>query len=313
MATGSTQVEDIRYASRELVRQLGFMGGHFAGTELSPSAVHALIEIGSGEVTARDLGKRLHLEKSSVSRMLRKLVESGDVWVVMGKEDGRVKRLFLTAAGKRRLAAINSFGRNQVIGALEHLDSVQAQTVLRGLRLYAQALGDHAGRAPLRSGAVITRGYRPGIIAEITRMHASYYARASGFGQRFESVVANGLADFCDRLENPRNAIWSIARDRGVIGSIAIDSEDLGVNIAHLRWFILDDDARGFGLGKQLLDTALAFADEHAFKETHLWTFAGLDAARHLYEVRGFVLVEERPGSQWGRQVQEQRFVRIHS
>ncbi|MGG2473804.1 MarR family transcriptional regulator, partial [Rhizobium sp. BR5] len=71
-------------------------------------------------------------------------------------------------------------------------------------------------------------GYRPGIIARITQMHALYYARTSGFGQRFESVVAEGLASFCNRLENPKNAIWVAMRGQEIIGSIAIDGEDLG-------------------------------------------------------------------------------------
>ncbi|MBQ3301478.1 MAG: GNAT family N-acetyltransferase, partial [Eggerthellaceae bacterium] len=88
------------------------------------------------------------------------------------------------------------------------------------------------------------------------------------------------------------------------------DGEDLGANIAHLRWFIVDDSARGSGAGRKLLSAALAFADEQGFAETHLWTFDGLSVARHLYEAHGFVCVEEHPGNQWGREVLEQRFVR---
>jgi hypothetical protein len=36
-----------------------------------------------------------------------------------------------------------------------------------------------------------------------------------------------------------------------------------------------------------------------------------LDAARHLYEAHGFELVEEHPGSHWGTEVYEQKFVRV--
>ena len=156
----------------------------------------------------------------------------------------------------------------------------------------------------------IVRGYRPGLIARITLMHALYYARASGFGQRFESVVAGGLAEFCGRLDNPRNAIWAAMLGDEIVGSIAVDGEDLGGNVAHLRWFIMDDQARGSGVGRRLLSAALAFADESGFSETQLWTFKGLSAARHLYETYGFSCVEERPGDQWGTEVLEQRFVR---
>lgn len=157
----------------------------------------------------------------------------------------------------------------------------------------------------------IAYGYQPGLIARVTEMHALFYSRTAGFGQRFESVVAGGLAAFCDRLGNPGNGIWTAMQKGRIVGSIAIDGEDLGENIAHLRWFIADDTTRGTGVGRQLLSTALAFVDQHKFRETHLWTFSGLRAARHLYETTGFLLTEERAGDQWGTEVLEQRFVRV--
>ncbi|WP_348640118.1 GNAT family N-acetyltransferase [Rhizobium sp. FKY42] len=142
-------------------------------------------------------------------------------------------------------------------------------------------------------------------------MHALFYSRKSGFGQPFESVVAGGLAEFCGRLNKRINQIWAIVCRGQILGSVAIDGEDLGSDIAHLRWFIVDDSLRGRGAGSRLLDAALDFVDSNGFRETHLWTFSGLDAARYLYESRGFVLMEERSGTQWGSQVLEQRFVRM--
>lgn len=301
----------VRDASRKLVRELGFLNESLAGTDLSPSAVHALIEIEArAGITARDLGAVLRLEKSSVSRMLRKLVLSGDILETPDAEDGRARSLRLSAAGRRRVAAIHGFVHRQVAGALGRLAPDQRDVVRDGLRLYAECLAAEAGGGMPEPAARIAKGYRSGLIARITEMHALYYARASGFGQRFESVVAGGLAAFCDRLDSDRNAIWTAIRDEEIVGSVAIDGEDLEPGIAHLRWFILDDGVRGGGLGRQLLAAALAFADERRFEETHLWTFAGLAAARHLYEAHGFVCVEERPGTQWGAAVLEQRFVR---
>ena len=304
-------IEDIRKVSRAMVRELGFMGGNFAGTDLSPSAVHALLEIEKRGVTARDLATLLRLEKSSVSRMLRKLVESGDVKQEEEGRDARVKILSLTRAGQKRVAAIHAYARTQVIGALGRLEPGQDRTVLEGLRLYTHALSTPSHEAMTIPDIELVRGYRPGLIARVTEMHALYYARESGFGQRFESVVASGLAEFCNRLENPRNAIWTASRYGSMVGCVAIDGEDFGADIAHLRWFIIDDSLRGSGGGKRLLDAAMAFVDETGFAETHLWTFSGLNAARHLYETRGFALAEERPGTQWGKEVLEQRFVRI--
>jgi len=299
-------VDDIRALSRRMVRAWGFMGGAFAGTDLSPSSVHALIEIEAGGLTARELGLRLRLEKSSVSRLLGKLVALGAVKETPDEADGRAKLLSLTAEGRSRVAAIHAFARRQVAEALGRLGAGEDRTVLDGLRLYSAALEGERETRPI----VVATGYRPGLIARVTDMHMRYYAREHGLGQRFETLVAGGLAEFCGRLHNPQNAIWTAQMGGEIVGSLAIDGEDMGAGIAHLRWFIVADGLRGGGAGKRLLDAALAFADGHGFAETHLSTFAGLAAARHLYETRGFVLAEEKVGAQWGRELVEQRFVR---
>src|SRR5581483_2632913 len=98
-------VDDIRAASRLMVRELGFMEATVAATEHPPSAVHTILEIGlRGPLTAMQLGAILHLEKSSISRMVRKLVESGEVQETVDPGDARIKPLCLTAKGRRTLA-----------------------------------------------------------------------------------------------------------------------------------------------------------------------------------------------------------------
>ena len=287
------------------------MGGTFAGTDLPPSAVHALIEIDARTgISARDLGGILRLEKSSVSRMLRKLILSGDVLEEPDADDARTKKLSLSKAGRKRVAAIHAFARAQVMGALDQLPSEHHRTVLDGLRLYANALAGKPDAPRADPQIHIVAGYRPGLVARITEMHALYYAREAGFGRRFETVVAGGLAAFCEHLDRPAKGIWAALWEQRIVGAIAIDGNDLGPGISHLRWFIVDDELRGTGVGQRLLETALDFSDAQRFAETHLWTFAGLHAARHLYEKNRFVLAEERFGSQWGKEVLEQRFVR---
>ena len=156
----------------------------------------------------------------------------------------------------------------------------------------------------------IEEGYTPSLIGRIVEMHASYYSKLVGFGVMFESKVADGLADFMTRLEHDENAIWYARNGERIVGSITIDGEDLGAGRAHLRWFIVDDGVRGTGVGGSLIRDAMAFCDDRNFRETDLWTFAGLTAARRLYEKHGFSLTEEYYGDQWGDEVLEQKFVR---
>jgi GNAT superfamily N-acetyltransferase len=155
----------------------------------------------------------------------------------------------------------------------------------------------------------ICEGYVPGCIGRITQLHAAYYSAASGFGVAFEAKVARELADFCQSYRQGRDGLWLARRD-DIEGAVVIDGSRAGDDGAHLRWFITSDALRGQGIGRRLIARALQFADGRGYPSVYLWTFAGLDAARHLYESHGFRLVHENLGSQWGAVVREQRFER---
>jgi GNAT superfamily N-acetyltransferase len=156
----------------------------------------------------------------------------------------------------------------------------------------------------------IVPGRVAGLKEAIVKLHMDHYGPVSGFDNAFETVVGEGLKGFFPRLDSSVNQIWFLHNDKEILGSIAIDGEDLGANIAHLRWFIVGKSARGGGWGQKLLEAALLFCDQQNFREVHLWTFEGLDAARALYEKFDFSLIEQREGDQWGTVVTEQKFVR---
>ena len=152
-------VDEIRSASRQMVREFGFMEATLAATDYPPSAVHTIIEIGlRGPMTAMQLAEFLHLEKSSVSRMVRKLIEAGELKETTDPIDARSKQLALTTKGRRTLAALHDFGRRQVLGALGHLSESEQRTVCEGLALYARALkadrlASSSLETPLRSAS----------------------------------------------------------------------------------------------------------------------------------------------------------------
>ncbi|WP_126976779.1 GNAT family N-acetyltransferase [Frigidibacter oleivorans] len=154
----------------------------------------------------------------------------------------------------------------------------------------------------------IVEGIGPGVIGRVTEMHGRHYAAAAGFDHGFEALVARELAGFCADPP-PRSAIWTARSGGAILGSVAIDGHRWP-GPAHLRWFIVDPALRGQGAGRRLLRAAVDFCDAAGFSGIELWTFAGLDAARHLYEAEGFACVEKRPGDRWGREVMEQRFLR---
>jgi len=313
-------VSTIRSAARVLVREHGYMERTLAGTDLSPSAVHTIIELGeTGSLTSKELADRLNLEKSTVSRLVQALEKRGEITSERLETDGRSFRITLTGQGRETLAVVAAYGENKVSGALAHLDGHSTpEEVARALDAFAAALkasrtGDGAPESAAAAGPDIVEGYQTGMIGDISALHARTHGPIVGFGPAFESVVSAAMAEFMPRLANPVNNSWSAVENGRVVASITIDGEDLGNNVAHLRWFILEAHLRGQGLGRRLLDKAIDHCDRHGFDEIHLWTLKGLDAARALYERNGFDMVEEYRGDQWGRMVMEQKFVRTRA
>lgn len=140
-------------------------------------------------------------------------------------------------------------------------------------------------------------------------MHGQYYNRHWGFGLSFEAMIAGELAEFFKRYDERRDGFWTACLGGLVEGSIAIDGLHAEEEGAHLRWFIVSDTLRGKGVGARLINNAVEFCRRCGYKQVYLWTFEGLDAARHLYEKTGFALAGQRRGTRWGTEVNEQRYV----
>lgn len=154
----------------------------------------------------------------------------------------------------------------------------------------------------------IIKGYVPGSIGRVAELHGTYYHQHWRFSLFFEARVATELAAFLGRYDQGRDGFWVAMQEGRIEGAIAIDGLHAGEKGAHLRWFIMSDVLRGKGIGKKLIDTAIGFCHDTGCKRVYLCTFEGLNTARHLYEKTGFRLVEQQKGSQWGTEVNEQRF-----
>lgn len=148
--------------------------------------------------------------------------------------------------------------------------------------------------------------YIPGAIGRITALHAHYYSKHWNFGLFFEAKVAAELAGLLNRFDVERDFFKVAVRDDRIIGGIVIDGSDN--REARLRWFIVEEGHQGLGVGRKLMQAAVDHCHKVGFEKVYLWTFAGLDAARRLYEDFGFKLILEHDDDQWGRTVTEQQF-----
>lgn len=149
---------------------------------------------------------------------------------------------------------------------------------------------------------------RTGDLAWLLAAHADL-ARELGWDATFEAYVAQPMATSILKAASFER-LWIAERDGRSVGSVAIVQADpLETETAQLRWFLVQPEVRGQGLGKGLLEQAVAFSREAGYHRIILWTVRQLAAAAHLYESAGFKRVHETPSTRWGADVVEEQYM----
>jgi DNA-binding MarR family transcriptional regulator len=107
---------------------------------------HILTELGrTGAQPLVDLGARLCLEKSWISRAVEALVGEGLVMKKANPSDARSWMVSLTAAGKRRVEQLNATLDAHATDLLASLTSAQRLQITNSLQLVLDALRVDAG------------------------------------------------------------------------------------------------------------------------------------------------------------------------
>jgi DNA-binding MarR family transcriptional regulator len=125
-----------------LIRELGLLRPDTTpcGEPMSISEAHAIGELfDSGALTQRELGKRLRLEKSTVSRLVDELATRGLVKRTSHPDDGRSVLVSLTPAGRRRAARLVGARQELFTRLLADLSPAERRSVVRSVRRLAEA------------------------------------------------------------------------------------------------------------------------------------------------------------------------------
>jgi GNAT superfamily N-acetyltransferase len=146
---------------------------------------------------------------------------------------------------------------------------------------------------------------RPGDIGYVTFMHGALYRREYGYGIQFEAYVAKGLCEFYEKYDPKRNRVWVCEHIKKIIGFLLL--MDRG-RAAQLRYFLIEPEYRGLGLGMKLLNLYMEFLHQSGYKESYLWTTHELSTAAFLYQRFGFKLTEEKASISFGKPLREQRY-----
>ena len=147
---------------------------------------------------------------------------------------------------------------------------------------------------------------RSGDIGYVIYMHGKLYQEEYGYGISMESYIAGGLSEFYKNYDAVRDRVWVAEYESKIVGFLLLMHREN--QAAQLRYFILDPDFRGIGLGKKLAGLYMDHLKEKGYRSSYLWTTNELFTAAHIYKKMGFSLTEEFDSTAFGKPLKEQRY-----
>lgn len=290
------RVGAVRRFNRFWTRRIGALREGYLESPFSLTEVRVLYELArSEEITASELGKELGLDAGYLSRILRGFQGRGLISKKPSKTDGRRSLLRLTEEGQETFASLDARSREDVGAMLGALSAAEQARLIGAMRTVEELLGAQ----PEAKVPFLLRPHEPGDMGWVVHRHGILYAREYGWDERFEALVARIVADFVDNFDPAKERCWIAESDRAILGCVFIVKES--DTVAKLRLLLVEPEARGLGLGTRLVEECVRFARSRGYEKLTLWTNSVLDAARHIYEEKGFEIVEEEEHHSFGK------------
>ncbi|MFL6791819.1 MAG: GNAT family N-acetyltransferase [Bradyrhizobium sp.] len=289
------QIAAVRGFSRFYTRKLGIIEPKLLDSPWTLQEARIIYEIAERKTcTATDLSFALSLDAGFLSRTLRDLQERQIVARTPSKADRRATELTLTAKGRSAFAELDARSRDVVATLLGRLDDRDRAAVVNAMATIEQTLEPPAN-AP---ASFLLRSHRPGDIGWVVSRHGALYAQEFGWDISFEALVAEIAAQFVKSYDASREHCWMAEIGGEPVGSIfLVKASD---EAAKLRLLLVEQKARGLGIGRALTEQCIRFARDAGYKSITLWTQSILVAARGIYQRAGFRLVQEEKHHSFG-------------
>lgn len=295
-------IASVRAFNRFYTRRIGVLDEGLAQTEFTLPEARLLWELAhQPQLSAVALSRELQLDAGYLSRLLRSLRERGLVRARPHPADARQSQLSLTAAGRRAFAPLDQGSQAQTAAMLNRLDGDQQARLLQAMDEIHRLLDGDTAPQDVR-----LRALEAGDLGWVISRHGALYTQDFGWDQRFEALVARIAAQFVERFDAQREAGWIAERGGQRLGCVFLvqardetsgQPED---GVAQLRMLLVEPQARGLGLGRQLARTCTTFARQAGYRRIRLWTNSLLLAARGIYQGEGYRLTGSEPHHSFG-------------
>src|SRR5688572_6138319 len=147
---------------------------------------------------------------------------------------------------------------------------------------------------------------KPGDLGYVIYRHGKLYGDEYNYDIVFETYVALAIHEFYKNYNPEIDRVWICEHDNKMVGFLLLmHRED---KAAQLRFFFIEPEYRGIGLGKKLMELYMDFLKEKGYQSSYLLTTDELLSAASLYTRHGFKLTEEKQSTAFGKLVKEQRY-----
>ncbi|TWB98171.1 MarR family transcriptional regulator with acetyltransferase activity [Bradyrhizobium macuxiense] len=290
-----SQVAAVRGFSRFYTRKLGIIEPKLLHSPFTLQEARIIYELAHREhCIATDLVRDLDLDAGFVSRTLAALQRRQIVTRKPSKADKRVNEVALTAKGRATAADLDSRSRDEVAALLMQIDSSHRAAVVHAMSTIEQAL-EPTMQKPT---GFLLRSHRVGDMGWVVSRQGQAYAAEYGWDISYEALVAEICAQFLRSFDPVREHCWIAEVDGEPVGSIFLVNG--GDGIAKLRLLLVEEKARGLGVGRALVEQCIRTAREKGYKKMTLWTQSILVAARGIYARAGFQRVKEEKHHSFG-------------
>ena len=285
----------VRRFNRFYTQKLGVLQRGWLDSPYSLTEARVLYEIRERKrATASDVARDLDLDAGYLSRILRRFHRLGLTRKDVSPDDGRQSFLSMTARGRRAFAPLETRTQRQVGALLNRLSVPEQDRLVGAMRMVETMIASE----PKAGSEIMLRQPRPGDLGWVVARHAELYAREYGWGENFEGLCAQIVADFAQKLDPECERCWIAEMDGQNVGSVFLVRET--DTVARLRLLLVDPVARGRGVGRRLTEECIRFARRCGYRSITLWTHQVLTAARHIYERAGFRLTSSEARRSFG-------------
>lgn len=290
-------VQDVRHFNRFYTRLIGVLDEHLPDSGLTLLEGRVLYELATGGAqTAADLTRTLEIDKAQLSRVIRMLTDRKLLTATVDPAHAKRKLLSTTPAGRVAFRQLDEGTRVRMQSLLRPLTPAKRKKVVASMHHIQAAFNAKPPAHP----PVTLRSPIVGDLGWVIHRQAVLYAQEYGWDWTYEALISKILGEFIASFDPAKEDAWIAERAEQIVGSIFLMKSDVRL-VAKLRLLYVEPHARGAGVGRRLVETCVARARELGYRRITLWTNDVLTAARRIYELAGFRLIDEGSHRSFGK------------